>query len=131
MPDINWFAAAAAGIAGFFPGALWYSNLMFLRAWQVETGIIGASGERSKAFRIVTGVLLSLVAAILFAILLGPEPPLDRALVTALVVGAGFVTTSLAIQYLFEGRTLRLTLINGGYHIVQFAIFGLILGLWH
>ena len=52
-------------------------------------------------------------------------------------VGAGFaaglfwVTTSFGINYLFERKPLRLFLINGGYHTLQFTLIGAILGLWH
>jgi hypothetical protein len=62
--------------------------------------------------------------------LIGPQPPLDRALIAGAGVGL-FIITAFAIQYLFEGKSARLTLINGGYHILQFVIFGLVLGLWH
>jgi hypothetical protein len=41
------------------------------------------------------------------------------------------VATSFGINYLFERRNPRLFLINGGYHTVQFTVFGLVLGLWH
>ena len=50
-------------------------------------------------------------------------------------LGAGFsaglcwVAASYGISYLFERRPLALWLINGGYHTIQFTMFGLILGL--
>ena len=40
-----------------------------------------------------------------------------------------WVAASYGINYLFERRPLRLWLINGGYHVLQFTAFGLILGL--
>ena len=119
MPDVNWLAAAVAGVLGFFVGGLWYSKLMFLKPWQADTGITEG------------GVALSVVAAIFFAAFLGPEPPLGAAILWGVAVGLAFVTTSFGIQHLFEGRTARVALINGGYHTAQFALFGLILGLWH
>ena len=131
MPPINWFAAIVAGILGFFPGAIWYSKAMFLRAWKADVGAEGASEKVPEGIRIGIGLLLSLVAAIAFALILGPQPPLQLSILFGLGAGIAFVTTSFGIQYLFEGRTIRLTLINGGYHTVQFLIFGLILGLWH
>ena len=44
---------------------------------------------------------------------------------------AGLVASSFGINYLFERRSLRLFLINGGYHTLQFTLYGLVLGLWH
>jgi hypothetical protein len=31
---------------------------------------------------------------------------------------------------MFANRPLAVLLIDGGYHVVQFAAFGLVLGLW-
>jgi len=47
--------------------------------------------------------------------------------------GAGlcWVATSFGINYLFAGRSLKLWLIDGGYHTLQFTLYGLVLGLWH
>jgi hypothetical protein len=41
------------------------------------------------------------------------------------------VAGSFGINYLFEQRSLRLFLINGGYHTLQYTLIGLVLGLWH
>ena len=131
MPDINWLAAIVAGVLGFFVGGLWYSKLMFLKPWQADTGIDeGHRGDISEATRFIGGVVLSAVAAIVFAIFLGPAPGLGRAVGWGVAIGLAFITTSFGIQHLFEGRSARVALINGGYHTAQFAIFGLVLGLW-
>ena len=43
--------------------------------------------------------------------------------------GLCWVAASYGIAYLFERRPLSLWLINGGYHTLQFTLFGLIVGL--
>ena len=45
--------------------------------------------------------------------------------------GLCWVAASFGINYLFERRPLNLWLINGGYHTLQFTLFGLILGWMH
>ena len=40
------------------------------------------------------------------------------------IVGAFFVLPSLATNYLFEGKPFLVTAINGGYHVVRFALHG-------
>jgi hypothetical protein len=45
--------------------------------------------------------------------------------------GLTWVAASFGINYLFERRPLSLFLVNGGYHTLQFTLYGLILGLWH
>lgn len=132
MPDINWPAIIVAGIVGFFVGGLWYSKLMFLKPWQADTGITeGHVGDIPAPVRFGVGMALSVAACAVFALFLGPRPPLALAVGWGVAVGVAFITTSFAIQHLFEGRTARVALINGGYHTAQFAIFGLVLGLWH
>jgi hypothetical protein len=131
MAEINWLAAIVAGILGFFPGGLWYSKLMFLNVWMADSGIAAEDCKKhAPGKQIGAGVVLSLIAALIFAYLIGERPPLDRAFIAGLGVGL-FITAAFGIQYLFEGKNLRLAAINGGYHIVQFAIFGLVLGSWH
>ena len=131
MPEVNWVAAVVAGIVGFFPGALWYSPLMFLKPWQTDMSLTGHPDGISFGARMASGIALSLVSALAFAYLLGPRPTLQMAVIAGLAVGVAFITTAFAMQHLFEGRRMRVTLINGGYHTVQYLIYGLILGLWH
>ena len=41
------------------------------------------------------------------------------------------MATSFGINYQFSNRSPVLLGIDGGYHVGQFLLFGLILGLWH
>jgi hypothetical protein len=75
--------------------------------------------------------IFSLIAAFAFAWLAGSNPPLQESLLKAAVIGAGFVATSFGINYQFASRSTLLWLVDGGYHVVQFLLFGLIIGLWH
>ena len=40
------------------------------------------------------------------------------------------MAASFGINYLFERKSLKLFLINAGYHTLQFTLIGLILALW-
>lgn len=131
--DINWLAAFVGAIVGNLGvGSLWYSPLLFSKAWQREVGITDAE-LRAGNFPLIFGLgfVLSVIAAVLFAAWLGPNPPLGDALVSGLVVGLGFVGTSLGINYLFERKSLSLWAINTGFHTAEFVAIGLVLGLWH
>jgi hypothetical protein len=75
--------------------------------------------------------VLSLLAAFVFAMFLGPNPSLTFALGAGASAGLCWVAASLGINYLFEHKSLRLFLINGGYHTLQFTLYGMVLGLWH
>ena len=60
-----------------------------------------------------------------------PVPPAPGgALLQGVLVGAGIVAASYGINYQFANRSTTLWLIDGGYHTVQFVLYGLIIGLW-
>ena len=127
--DINWLAALAAAVSAFVLGGIWYGPL-FKNAWCREAGVDpNKPGHPGRTFG--SAFVLALVAAIAFAMLLGPAPHLHLALHHGALVGAAFVATSFGINYAFAGRSLKLWLIDGGYHVLQFVLYGLILGLWH
>jgi hypothetical protein len=130
MPEVNYIAVVVAAIASFLIGGLWYSPLLFGKAWQREAGLTDEqirNGNMAKIFGL--SLVLALLASWVFALFLGPRPP------TALGLGAGFsaglfwVGASFGTNYLFERRSFRLFLINGGYHTLQFTVIGLILAL--
>ena len=128
---INWLAVLAAALSAFLLGGLWYGPL-FRRAWCRENGIdpdSPPSGHPGKVFG--TAFAAALVAATAFAVLLRPEPPLPVALHAGFVAGLAYVAMGFAINYAFAGRSFRLWLIDGGYHTLQFTLYGLILGAWH
>jgi hypothetical protein len=132
MLHINLIAAIVAGIIGYFPGGLWYSKAMFLRRWAREMGIDLDAPPEGKGHgpKIAIGVVTSIVAAIVFALIVGPAPGLHHALATGVAI-SGLIGSAFAIQYLFEERSFAFWAINAGYHLVQFLIIALVLGLWH
>lgn len=126
---MNLSAVLSAAIASFAFGGLWYSPALFGRLWDRENGGAMQSGHPAKVFGI--SFVFSVIAAVSFAFWLGPAPPLETALKTGALAGFGLVAASFGINYQFAQRSFKLWLIDGGYHTVQFILFGLILGLWH
>ncbi len=75
--------------------------------------------------------MLSLIISFNVAVFLGPEASFSFGLLAGAAAGIGWVATALGILYLFEHRSLKLWLINAGYHAVTFTVMGGILGAWH
>jgi hypothetical protein len=88
-------------------------------------------GSRHPARVFGVSFVFSLIAAFAFACWLGPAPALSDAITRGLLAGFGMVAASFGINYQFANRSTALWLVDGGYHTVQFLLFGLILGLWH
>ena len=74
--------------------------------------------------------MFALIAAVVYAVLIPPPANAVAGLTQGVLVGAGLVAASFGINYQFANRPTVLWLIDGGYHTVQFAIYGVILGLW-
>ncbi|HZO03564.1 MAG TPA: DUF1761 domain-containing protein [Burkholderiales bacterium] len=132
MSGINLLAVVVAAASSFMLGGLWYSPKLFGDAWNRENGAnpkAPGGGHPARVFGIAFA--FSLLAALAFAWLLGPNPPLQHAVLMGLVAGIGFVAASFGINYQFANRSALLWAIDGGYHTAQFVLFGLILGLWH
>jgi uncharacterized protein DUF1761 len=132
LSAINYWAVLAAAVSAFVVGGLWYSPLLFGNAWLKETGLRKEqldAGNPAVTFGV--SFVLAALASFVFAMFLGPKPAFGFALAAGVMAGLCWVATSFGISYLFERRSFRLFLINGGYHTVQYALIGAVLGLWH
>ena len=132
MMGINILAVIAAAVAAFLIGGLWYSPVLFAKPWQKEVGLSDealAKGNMAMIFGV--GFVLALIAALVFALFLGPKPALDFATSAGFAAGFAWVSAGLGIIYLFERRSLKLFLINAGYLTLAFTAIGAVLGAWH
>jgi uncharacterized membrane protein len=131
MPPINVWAVLAAGLSSMILGALWYSPVLFGAAWMRESGM---SEDKAKAanmaMTMTLAFLLAVIGAAVFAMFLGRSATAVFGVSVGFAAGLCWVAGSFGISYLFEQRSLKLFLINGGYHTMQYTLIGLILGAW-
>lgn len=128
---LNWLAVGAAALSTFLLGGIWYSPALFGRAWQRETGLSDAQlQQRSLTVVFGTSFLLALIMAFNLAAFLQGPPDLSWGMAAGALAGVGWVAMAMGVTYLFEARSLKLFLINAGYHAMSFVIMGAILGAW-
>ena len=125
---MNLWPVLVAAVSSFVVGGLWYSPMLFGKRWNAENGGAVPAGHPAKVFGV--SFVFSLLAAAAFGYLAGPAPTLDAAVRLGALVGLGFVAASFGINYQFAQRSFTLWLIDGGYHAVQFLLFGVVFGLW-
>jgi hypothetical protein len=130
MGQINYFAVVAAAVSAFVLGGLWYGPL-FGKVWMSATGATPESMQGHGARVFVVSFVWALLGAWFFAMFLGNAPALGFATAVGFGTGLIWIAGSFAINYQFEQKPLKLLLVNGGYHTVQYTLYGLILGLWH
>ena len=132
VAGVNIYAVLAAGLAAFIIASLWYSPVLFFKAWQKELGLTDAQAKAGSAPpKLIAALVLVLIGAFVFAEFLGPKVTPMQGGLYGFSAGLTWVAASIGINYLFEGKSLKLFAINGGYHTVEFTLIGLILGLWH
>ncbi|MFT3712962.1 MAG: DUF1761 domain-containing protein [Archangium sp.] len=120
-----------ASLLTFALGGLWYSPVLFGRAWQ---RLVGVSDEKLKehvARTFVGAFICALIAATNLAFFLGKDATLAFGLGAGAATGVGWVATSLTTTYLFERRPLALIAIDAGFHAVSLTMMGTLLGAWH
>jgi hypothetical protein len=130
MQNLNWLAVFAAALSTFLIGGLWYSPLLFEKAW-VSSNNFSQDNLRKRNMSIVFGLsfILSFIMALNLAMFIGQER-LMFGTIAGFLTGFGWVALSIGILSLFENRSLKYVLINGGYMIVAFTVMGAILGAW-
>ncbi|PWK78697.1 uncharacterized protein DUF1761 [Mucilaginibacter oryzae] len=128
---INWPAVLVAALSAFLVGGIWYSPALFANAWMTDNKLTREelrASNKGRAFGFTA--FFSIIMAVNLAMFLADAK-------TTLILGTlwGFLAgiwtfCAIAIHSLFELKSWRLILINGGYSIVSLTLMGLILGAW-
>ena len=132
MPHLNWLAVLSAAASTFVLGGLWYSPAMFGRAWMSVNNFTSEDLAKSNMAKIFSlSFLFALImSANLAAFLAEPKTNAVWGATAGFLAGFGWVALGIATIALFERRSWKYILINGGYVTVSFLIMGLILGAW-
>ena len=133
--DINYLAVLIAAIVYYVGGALWYSPILFGKTWM---GLVGLTEEKMKEGQ--KEAWKSYLIGGISAILISYGIARIEAYLDVITDGAGlhvgfwtwicFVITTMATNTAFAGRSFKLLLIDGGYHLYGFVVMGVILAVW-
>ncbi len=130
--NINHWAVFVCAIANLALGAVWYSPLLFYKAWLKENNFTEEDIRRVNLVKTYTiTFILSLIISYNLAFFLGDNKT-DMAWGTTagFLAGFGFSALIFTIVSLFEQRSWKYILISGGYITVYFTLIGFILGIW-
>lgn len=135
---INYYAVGAAALANMVIGFLWYGPV-FGNHWKK---LMGLTDETMKSMPLtpIQAMLGGLVMSILMAIVLAHSVTFGSAYLKIAGLSAGlqagfwnwlgFALTITAGSFLWEGRPLKLWVLNATYYLVSFLVMGTILALW-
>ncbi len=114
---INHFAVIVSAIANLALGALWYSPAMFYKGWKHENNFTDEQLKKINPAKVYgLSFILSVIISYNMAFFLS-ESKTDMAWGTTagFLTGFGFAALIFTIVGLFEMRSWKYILINGGY----------------
>lgn len=136
VPEINVLAVILATLSTMVVGSIWYTPKVFGNYW-MRVAKVSPSGEAKDA---VKPILITLVVSFISAWVLAGSAAiaqefyggsfLANALITALILWAGFTASRFITHDAFEGRPVGLTVLNCVHELVTFLVMALIIGLF-
>jgi hypothetical protein len=138
MHSLNWLAILVAAVASMILGFLWYSPLLFAKAWTREMGYDPNDKAKMDELRKGAGPayagssVASLLSAFTLAMILHGmrAESLHFGMMASFHIWLGFVATVQFTGALFTKQSMKLFAINTGYQLVCYLVMGAILVLW-
>ncbi len=132
LSSINYLAVLAAAISTFLLGGLWYSPMLFGKAWMRANNFSEADLQTfSKARMFGWSFVFSLIMALNLAMFLaGPTTNVTWGMIASGLAGFGWLAMAIAVIGVFENKSWAYIAINGGYMTVAFVVMGAIIGAW-
>ncbi|MBO0321545.1 DUF1761 domain-containing protein [Muricauda sp. CAU 1633] len=129
---INHWAVLTCAVFNLIWGAFWYSPVLFYKAWKTENNLTDdqiKSASPAKTYG-VTFVLAYLISYNMAFFLGDAGTTFEWGLTAGFLTGFGWAAAIFTIIALFEQRSWKYILINGGYIVIYFTVIGGILGFW-
>lgn len=128
---LNWTAILLAAAAGFIFGGVWYGLLG--RPWMMAAGLserdVKGDGSLYSKLPYLYAIIANLVIAFTMAGLMAHMVvDLRHGLITAGFIWGGFILPCLLVNYGFQMRPFRLTLIDAGHWLGVLLIISAVIG---
>ena len=136
--SINWLAVVACVVVSMIVGSVWFSQKTFFPVWWKAIGRSekDAPGMQNMGMTWALTALSSFVQAVFMALMvnvMGSVTPggatLGSGALTGFMLWLGFVAPTGLTNKLFAGQ-LKAWLLEAGNHLIDFVLFGAILGAW-
>ena len=131
--DVNYMAVLAATIVSFAIGYVWYRPL-FGKPW---VGAVGLDPEILESLLnpelrrvLIVSFILQYIMAYCLAMFIGNGQTIGTATLYGFLTGLFWIAFAISITAMYEQRSFKYMLINGGYWTITFTLMGLIIGAW-
>ncbi len=132
--SINWLAVVVCVVVSMVSGSLWFNPKTFYPAWWRAIGRSESDAPGIQNMGMVWGltILSSFVQAASIALMINTmgSMTLGSGVMAGFMLWLGFVATTSLTNKLFAGQ-LKAWVLEQGNHLINFLLFGAILGVWH
>ncbi len=134
--DVNYFAILIAAIASMIIGGLWYSPILFGNIWIKLSGFTNKEKDKAKQRGMAKFYIIALIGSLVTSFVLAHFvkymgiTSIGGALQLAFWIWVGFIATVMLGTVIWEGKPVKLYLINAVYQLVSFSVAAVILTLW-
>lgn len=128
--SINLLAVLVAGILSTILGGLWYSNFAFGKQWKKLTGV--KQGKLPRKRSMALGFLATLFIAYVLALFIDYSEATTflQGLSAGFQIWLGFIATATLMPIIYEGKSLKLYILNNGYNLLSLLVMGAIIAIW-
>lgn len=135
MIEVNYIAVLVSGIVAMVLGGLWYSPLLFGKAWMKDMGWgetmpESAKKNATKSYAIMFVGSLVMMFVLAHFIFVWGAATVSEALTLGFWTWLGFLAPVVMGAQLWEGKPWRLFFISGGYYLALLLITSVILASW-
>jgi hypothetical protein len=133
LPLTNPWAILVSAVIQWILGAVWYSPVLFAKPWMAMLKITPDPDKRKS---MIFGMISSFIGSLILSFVLWHM--INWAGATSYAGGAfvgflnwlGFIAAPNFAQGIYEGRPVKLFLINSGYWLVGILVTGGLLAVW-
>jgi len=118
--DVNYLAVLVCAIVAMGIGSFWYSPFLLGKMW------LDSMEKSEEEIRKDLIIAYSIARLTIYV----NATTVTEGMRLGFLCWFGFTLTTMTINALFEGKSLRLVLVDGGYHLIVFLVYGIILGAW-
>lgn len=137
MPHVylNYFAILAAAVGAFVLGALWYSPLLFAKAWTRAHGYTPEQVQEmqkgaAKAYVVSLLCYLAMATAMSVVVYYMDLGMLHQGLQLGVLVWAGFLAPLGLTALMFSRDSFTAWAIDAGYQLLYSLLMGVVVTLW-
>lgn len=131
---VNYLAVLTCGLIAMTASYFWYSPFLLGKMWldsmEKTEEEIGKDSKPLKKYGISFLGYLVIAYSLARIMIYVNATTVTEGMRIGFLCWFGFTLTTMTINALLEGKSLRLVLVDGGYHLIVFLLFGIVLGAW-